>query len=243
MKNYLMMGSAAVLSLGLLLAACSDDETTAATTINPTTGGNGGTVNTGGGGAGAQGGGGNGVPQIPSLGAQIDRKGRPAVNTATTNTFDLVAANPDTARSDAEKAYNANDDPGTWATSYVSNIAANLAIYDSLADDGTGDGACGDQLFYGSLGNAGYGTLATVLANDWLTIYSGETACGYLGVETDILTGAATPTSCGGRTLSDDVMDATYGLVAPAAGFGDTIDAPAAAPSDTFPYLAASDAN
>lgn len=230
MKSILMMGSAAVLSLGLLLAACSDDETTAATTINPTTGGNGGTGNMGGGGAGAQGGGGNGVPEIPSLGAQIDRKGRPAINTATTQTFTA-----DPTRAAAEAAYNANDDASTWATSYAGDVRDSLAILDSL------DEVCGNQAFFGDplglgAGFENYNTLAAVLANDWLVIDSAHTDCGYLGVELEL--GTATDAACGGRLVSDDVMDATYGAVSGATGFGDGIAAPAAAMVTTFPYLA-----
>ncbi len=233
MKNMLMMGSMAALSLGLMVtAACSDDDGDTTTTTTSANGGSGGTGGSGGSGAQGGGGSGGGVPEIPTLGAQIDRKGRPAINTATTATFTDNAT-----RNAAEAAYNANDDPSTWAAAYQPDVAVQLGIYDGLDED------CGNQPFYDTLGNAGYGTLSTVVANDWLTLYSGETTCGYLGVELDILAGAATPTSCGGRTLAEDVMDTTYFLVSGAAGFGDTVDEPAAAPSDAFPYLADADAN
>jgi hypothetical protein len=239
MKNIIMMSSVAVLSLGLMVsAACSDSETSTAQ------GGGGAGATGGSGGSGATGGGGGAEPvEVPTLGSQIDRKGRPAINTATVNTFDIAeignTPDPDATRATAEAEYNSNDDPTTWATDYAAVIRDNLAILDAL------NVTCGDQAFYGNpLGIAGltdYLTLATVLANDWLVVDSAHTDCGYLGVELEL--GGTDDLTCGGRTLTDDVMDATYGAVSGAAGFGDTIDAPSAAPSDTFPYLADASAN
>ena len=172
MKHILMMGGVAVLSFGLMLStACSDSDTD--------TGGSGGTGATGGstggdGGAGATGGGGGAAPiEIPSIGAQIDRKGRPAINTATINTFDIGAVgmtpDADATRATAEADYNANDDPSTWATDYQADIRDSLAILDSL------DGVCGNQAFiddpFGlNTGWENYNTLAAVLANDWLVL-------------------------------------------------------------------------
>ena len=228
MKNVIMMGSVAVLSLGLMVsAACSDSDTTA---TGPGTGGNGAT-----GGTGATGGGGSGAGpiEVPTLGAQIDRKGRPAINTATTTTFA-----PSETRDPAEAAYNADDQPSTWAASYAADKAAQLAILDSLGDGNADDNNCGDQAFFGTLGNDNYGTLATVLSNDWLIIdsaNSGVANCGYLGVELEIL--GADAGACGGRLLSDDVMDTTYFAVSGVAGFGDGIPAPNSALGTEFPYL------
>lgn len=231
MKNVIMMSSVAVLSLGLMVsAACSDSDTT------PAGPGSGGSGATGGAGAtGGTGGSGAGPIEVPTLGDQIDRKGRPAINTATTQTF-----TDDATRAAAERAYNANDDPTTWVDMYAADKAAQLAILDALGDGADVDtDNCGDQAFYGVL-NPAYGTLATVLAADWLVIdsaNSGAENCGYLGVELELL--GTDAGACGGRKLSDDVMDATYGAVAVGdpAGFGDGIAAPPSAQGTEFPYL------
>lgn len=250
MKQILMMGSVAVLSLGLMVsAACSDSDTTTAS------GGNGGNGATGGstggdGGSGATGGnaggGGAGPIEIPAIGAQIDRKGRPAINTATINTFDIAAVgmtpDADETRATAEAAYNNNDDPSTWATTYAADIRDSLAILDSI------DGVCGNQAFIDDplaigAGFEDYNTLAAVLANDWLvvdTANSGAANCGFLGVELELL--GTDAGACGGRLPSDDVMDAIYGAVStgnPAdTTYNDGIPAPNAALETAFPYLA-----
>jgi hypothetical protein len=233
MKNVLIMSSVAVLSFGLMVtAACSDDDTS--TTTTTAAGGSGATGGgeAGMGGSGAQGGGGMGPIEVPTIGDQIDRMGRPAINTATTQTFTA-----DATRAAAEAAYNGNDDPSTWATMYAADVRDSLAILDSL------DGDCGNQAFVDDplglgAGFENYNTLAAVLANDWLILDSANTDCGYLGVELELLDVDAG--ACGGRMLSDDVMDATYGAVAAGdpAAFGDTIPAPPAAMGTTFPYLA-----
>ena len=66
------------------------------------------------------------MPERPALGAQIDRAGRAAINTALNNTF-----NGDIEAADAAKdAYNSAD-PSDWA-SYTGAFAGSLAILDSL---------------------------------------------------------------------------------------------------------------
>ena len=47
------------------------------------------------------------APAKPTLGTQIDRMGRPAVNTALSNPFELLAGTADAAKD----AYNASADP------------------------------------------------------------------------------------------------------------------------------------
>ncbi len=232
MKNIVIMGSVAVLSLGLMMSAACSDETSTATGGNGGTGAStGGSTADGGGGTaatGGNGGGGMGPLEVPTLGVQIDRIGRPAINTATTSTF-----TDDATRDPAESAYNANDDPTTWATMYAADKAAQLGILDGL------DETCGNQAFYGdplSLGLPAYMTLATVLSNDWLVIDSTKTACGYLGVELEL--GGPDDLSCGGRMVGEDVMDATYGAVSGLGAFGDTVPVSAGASETTWPYLA-----
>ena len=211
----------------LAVAGCSDDET------NNQTGGAGGTGAAGAaggtGGTGNAGGGGNNMLSIPTLGAQIDRNGRPAVNTAAYETF-IADGDRDTARA----AYNGDADPANWGN-YVAGIASTIAILDSL------DAVCGNQPGFGALGNPGYGTMATVLAHDWLLIDASSTECdAYLGVEASLL-GLVPAGKCGGRTPSMDVVETSYSVLSGVglAGFDDGIPAHAPAMVTTFPYLAA----
>jgi hypothetical protein len=179
-----------------------------------------------------------GFPTPPMLGTQIDRMGRPAVNTALDETFLAVnGANPapsdDTTRHAAEDAYNADSDPLNWSNN-VKTFKAQLAILDSL------DGVCGNQVLACGTMDADhnnpncYTALAGVLSDDrlWATLKTTATCAGYLGVET----GAD---DCGGRRPVDDVILTTYGALSGAAGFDDGITAPAGLHPDTFPYLAA----
>jgi hypothetical protein len=138
------------------------------------------------------------LPTPPTLGTQIDRMGRPAINTALNHTFDpsCTAAN-----CPPKDAYNADSVPSHW-TSYVPEFEGNLAIYDSL------DTACGNQAGFGALGNPAYATLATVLAGDTLWVNTANSTCQqYLGVEFDVL--GITNTDCGGRTPSENTIDLT----------------------------------
>jgi hypothetical protein len=188
-----------------------------------------------------------GTPLPPALGAQIDRFGRPAINTALNHGFD-----PDASTSGpAKNSYNADTDAGAWVSEYTPEFEKNLAILDSLdtTDAGTG---CGNQLFAGALdaGPGRYGTLASVLADDRLWINTAATSCTqYLGVEL-IATGVLAndggadggPTNeCGGRKLTYDVIQTTYSATAigQASGFGDGVSAvPSKTNGTTFPYLA-----
>lgn len=175
-------------------------------------------------------------PAPPALGTQIDRMGRPAINTALDHVFDPNAAT----KGAAKDAYNADSVPSHWST-YVPEFEANLAIYDGL------DTTCGNQPGYGALGNPGYATLATVLSGDALWLNTANSTCQqYLGVELAVL--GVTNTDCGGRTPSENVIDLTYNIVAGTVTPGtlpgnpgpvtNGITAPASPPSSTFPYLA-----
>jgi hypothetical protein len=170
-----------------------------------------------------------GRPAPPTLGTQLDRMGRPAINTALNHLFDANAAT----KGAAKDAYNADNSPANWAT-YVPQFKSNMAIIDSL------DGVCGNQAGYGALGNPDYTTLATVLSADFLWVNTGSTTCTtYLGVELNAL-GIAN-TDCGGRTPSENTIDETYSLLAvgAASGVSNGITAPASPPTATFPYFAA----
>lgn len=164
------------------------------------------------------------IPTPPGLGAQIDRMGRPAINTALNNTF-----HPDDAVKNAAKdANNAEGNEANWSSVIVGNkpaiieYAASLAIIDAL------DGKCGNQVLAagggGDAGAMGYTALASVLIDDELYVDTAKTNClstelapgvpvpNYLAVEARFL-GLPFP-SCGGRTPLDDTIDVTYSLLA-----------------------------
>ncbi len=215
------------------LAACSDDTgttggggSTTSTSTGDTT-----TSTTGTGSSSASGtGGGTMAPPAPMLGAQIDRFGRPAINTALNKTFaaDAMAA------SKAKDAYNADVDAAKWGATYGAEVAGNLAILDSL------DTTCGNQIAAGTTAVAGrYSNLAGVLADDRVWLNTAAAACTtYLAVEANFL--GLTNMDCGGRKLDYDVIDTTYSALAVGAftGVGDGIPADAKTKGATFPYLA-----
>lgn len=232
------------------------------TTTTTTTGGGG----EGGGGEGGQGGqggeGGSGPPAAPELGAQLERMGRPGINTATVDTFIVVTdqgivPSDNETRSDSEDAYNAAVNGSAEAEEFITTQAAQLTVLDSL------DGVCGNQPLWGFGAPDGacvdsatgqpivcYGTLATVLNNDKLWVKTTYDSCGtYLGVEADAAAGLGSDQlpaneDCGGRRPVDDVIRTTYSVVSglvggdPLFAFDDGITAPADLHPDTFPYLA-----
>lgn len=168
-------------------------------------------------------------PGLPALGVQIDRMGRPAVNTALTNPYDLLpAANPEP--NDITKSrYNADAGPAAaWATNWTPYIRANIAILDGL-DAGT----CGNQFAFNQPAGTAYGTLASILTADALQVDTSKTTCSqYLAVE------AGVANNCGGRTLSYDVIDTTYSVLAIGmlTGVSDNI-AEVTKPTAAFPYF------
>jgi hypothetical protein len=167
----------------------------------------------------------------PTLGSQIDRMGRAAINTALNHAFD----GDDNTKGAAKDAYNAAA-PADWST-FAGEIQANLAILDSL------DTNCGNQLIADLDPNDRYGALAGILADDQLYVNSEEGECGvYLGLEAEVAGAVnAGDGKCGGRTPSDDVIERSYSVLAAGAlaGVDDTITADDATVSDTFPFLAA----
>lgn len=171
-----------------------------------------------------------GIPKRPMLGAQIDRMGRPAINTALNHTFDTVAATKDAAKN----AYNAAL-PATWPT-FEGEFEKNLAILDSL------DGTCGNQLLAATaLTATRYKTLADVLTDDQLYVNTTQSTCGvYLGVEAEAVNIVGSGSGkCGGRTPKDDVIERSYSVLAAGAlsGVDDTITADDGAQTTTFPFL------
>jgi len=190
---------------------------------------------------------GNGMcenPAVPTLGMLIDRMGRPAVNTALTNPFDLYRPGGGTTAIEAsdvtKNRFNRDGNPANWVTNWGATpaSAANAAVNFHLAIlDGLDGGTCGNQLAFNS--TTKYATLTGVLAADVLQLDSSRTACNqYLGVELNAL--GTTNANCGGRTLSMDVVDTTYSALAVGATTGVTDGiAQTTAPATTFPFLTA----
>lgn len=221
-----LLFSAATL-IAVAAAGCDDDGPTTTTTGTTGTspGGSGGT-----GGAGGTGGGSSAFPPAPTLGAQIDRLGRPMVNVALNHTFeaDPILAN------EARDEYNQNNEPAKWEQ-YRAEIARNLAIIDAL------DAVCGNQLLAGPTPDPGrYDAHAALLADDRLHLDTSATKCtSYLAVEANAL-GIMANDDCGGRMLTYDVIDSGYTFLAsgkPDAGIGDKVPPSDAALGKTFPYL------
>ena len=167
------------------------------------------------------------APPPPTIGTQIDRMGRPAINTALDALLTPVAADATTQKDN----YNHASDRTMWGSTVLigtqtvtAEIKANLAVFDVL-DQGltTVPGAgCGNQLLYNGTAAGGgtadvtsYDTLAGILADDRLYVDTSKGVCTrYLSLEVDVATaGAMAHTDCGGRALSYDVMDFTYSIL------------------------------
>lgn len=158
----------------------------------------------------------SGDPAPPVIGAQLDRAGRPLINTILTNPFDLTltGTGADT-KARMQDAYNASVDPAGWVTKYGARpwVPDALAFWDGM------DGTCGNQ--YTPLTGTLYTTLGNILAFDALLIDTTKTVCNrYLALETGDLT------NCGGRqpdlsgtsmygtvTFNNNVIDTTINLL------------------------------
>lgn len=194
----------------------------------------------GSGGVGAAGGaggtGGNNVVPPPAIGAQIDRFGRPAINTALNKTF-----SPDPAVKDAAKdTWNKDANAATWSATFGGEVAGNLAILDSL------DTICGNQPLAAPepITPTRYAGLAGALADDRLWVNTAGAACGqYLAVEAAAALGVvAAEGDCGGRALDYDVIDVSYSVLAAGnleEAISDGVEGdPAEIGGEVFPYLA-----
>lgn len=192
-------------------------------------------------------------PPVPSLASAplIDRIGRPGVNTALTNPFDLYkpqnATNPE-ASNTTKDAY--NTDIGNAASlwqNWAPAIRFHLGVFDVL--DSTGATAatvtsnkCGNQLGYDAPGTSGYEFLSGLLAGDALQVDTSKTTCQqYLGAE---LAAVGVGSDCGGRTLDEDVIDVTYSALvtgpSPTGALNSVTDGIAKTTNSTaaFPFMA-----
>jgi hypothetical protein len=231
-RHTLLSVASALVAIGVISAAgygCGDDSSSGPTpdsgTSNPETS----TPETGTPDSGTP------IKPVPTLGAQIDRMGRPAINTALIAVFETDAG----AQGAAKNSYNTDNAQPGWSAKYAPEQAKNLAIFDGL------DTKCGNQLFANPDGGSNlqvYGTLASVTADDRLWLDTSGTSCNtYLAVEANA-TGFLANKDCGGRALKYDVIDVTYSITA--AGTISTVpDGITADPVKTaataFPYLAA----
>ena len=181
-------------------------------------------------------------PTAPTVGTTtLDRMGRAGVNTALTAPF----VTDKTMHDSMQDAYNKAPE-AMWPT-FTAQFAASLGVYDGL------DGVCGNQPLSvaggADGGSAGeYGTLAGILANDQLLLATSVSDCSaagnYLAVEVSVITGAAAPASCGGRTPLDSAINTTYAVLSGdlTGGVTDGVtgDADTANKATlTFPYLGA----
>jgi len=252
------------------LVACGDDSVSGGGPTGgsgdggspPTTGGN--NPEGGNGGNGPEGGNGGAPPAFPpppEPGTQIDRMGRPAINTALVGAFaqfddggELQAADA-IVRAGLQDDYNADMTEADWVDTYGPLFAANLAVIDALDTGLNGtlnSAACTNQAGHPTPGDLddpdNYATLAGVLPNDRLYVNVAAEGCtanaqanpfsGFLGVELATLTGM--DAGCGGRRPIDDVIAVTYSLltIGAPAGFDDGITARPGQHPETFPYLA-----
>lgn len=173
----------------------------------------------------------NPFPDAPLLGAQLDRVGRPLINLALTNLFQIVPGEVNVEVS--RQLYNDDGDESRWAAQYGHRqLAFNLAVYDAM------DQVCGNQPLadLAAADDTRYDPLALVLADDRLYVNLDVTTCKkYLAVELG-------ETDCGGRAPLYDVATATYSLLITGARTG--VDGGVAVkaqgtPSSTdFPFLA-----
>jgi hypothetical protein len=172
----------------------------------------------------------NNFGNMPGYGAQLDRFGRPAINTALNNTFSDNMEQKD----QAKDAWNADDKVDGWPMKYRAEIAKNLAVLDAL------DATCGNQLLAGKDVVAGrYDTLANILADDRQWLNANGTSCDiYLGVEANAVP-ILPNMDCGGRALKYDVIDISYSALAAGAlmGVTDDIAAGSSVGGEIFPYL------
>lgn len=173
-------------------------------------------------------------PAAPTIGAtQLDRMGRPAINTALDHAFDASS----TTANNAKDAYNADTDKPSWPLTYTSAFAASIGVFDSFDTGVCGNGicetgetnvscaadctttgtvnGCGNTLLYGTpTMTTSYNALAGLLANDALFLDTSRGTCStYLAVELAVVMGGAA-TTCGGRAPQYDVIDVTYSALA-----------------------------
>jgi hypothetical protein len=162
------------------------------------------------------------APDPPTLGAQLDRAGRPGVASLLIGTF---ASAP--TRTALQDAYGQASDAAAWKTTMLQTnlsieleLEKNLAVFDSL-DIGMVDvpptAGCQNAFRYSTPPKAtSYLSAADLFADDQLYVDTAKASCsGYLALEIEYGSfGDTIHMSCGGRTLTYDTVDMTYSVLA-----------------------------
>jgi hypothetical protein len=146
---------------------------------------------------------------------QIDRKGRPSITT-------LI---PEEQRD----AYSTASDPGAWPALFTDEIEASMAALD-LADGVQGNGFISPAVF------------AEIAADDRLQVDLEWSACaGYFTIETSDLVPQPHTNDCGGRKLSENVIDDMLSMQVSSwdPSISDFVDANDVPFLTGFPFLAA----
>ena len=167
---------------------------------------------------------------------RLERMGRPEIKNIVlrTSTFDPV--NHDLEIRDLYNAEDAFDLSRDYLGAYRSRLNANLAFFDRL--DGRTDWPLDEQ---------GGHPLTELLLADFLVVDTSKPFAedSFLEIERAVLAGRP-HTTCGGRPLTDDIVDTLYtvlvgGLDGPR--ISDGVDQPTQPPSRSFPYLVAPNPN
>lgn len=198
-----------------------------------------------------------GTPMPPTLGAQLDRMGRPGVGEF------LIATLGGADAADRQAAYRQASDPKTWATTPLaknvtieSELRANIGPFDAidagLVINSTTLPGCTNTLGYQKpVGATSYQTLIDILADDELYLDTAKGTCAtYFSLELELASAETLlHDTCGGRTLGLDALDVLISvLVAGLAGldqsarFAPLFHSAATAHADitdAFPFLGA----
>lgn len=155
----------------------------------------------------------------------LDRVGRPEITNVS-----LVAHEVQADLRDDYNNQNSFDLLGTKKADYQQRLFENITYYDNL--DKVEDWALEDQE-----------KVSEALVNDYLLVSTDDSCVqtDFLGIEKNKLfaNGNKEIRSCGGRSLTDDIMDEIFGLYITGgkAPIKDGVDKPYKNPSTTFPYL------
>lgn len=165
------------------------------------------------------------IPPPPALGPQLARRGRAAVKETMIGTFEDDA----TTRAAMRDAYDRAPDPAAWRETVLApgvtierELMTNFAIFDAvdrdlLLTDRTLTG-CGNVFRYSPPPGpaTSYLGAAAIFADDQLYLDTARPTCDvYLDLEIEHASaGDIAHASCGGRTPSRDVIDATYSVLA-----------------------------
>ena len=167
---------------------------------------------------------------------RLERMGRPEIKNIVLRTSAFDPVNHDLEIRDIYNDEDAFDLSRDYRGAYRARLNANLAFLDRL--DGRTDWPLDDQ---------GGHPLTELLLADFLVVDTSKPFAedSFLEIERAVLAGRP-HTTCGGRPLTDDIVDTLYtvlvgGLDGPR--ISDGVDQPTQPPSRSFPYLVPADPN